>query len=203
MVRNTTPEATRRKILEVAAERIHQVGFQATSVGDILAATGLSKGALYHHFATKTEIGYAVIEEHYADLNRRNWAPVLEADDVFRTLIPFLAGFHQQICDETLCNGCPVNNLGQEMSALDEGFRQRLQQVTTRWRDDLTAGLRRSQQGGSMDPAADAAGVAALVVAAFQGAVALAKNAQDRQVFVESMASLLDYLKRLEVPVSH
>lgn len=42
-------------------------GFQAASLNNILAKTGLTKGALYHHFPDKDRLGYAVIEEVIRD----------------------------------------------------------------------------------------------------------------------------------------
>ncbi|HEY9146656.1 MAG TPA: TetR/AcrR family transcriptional regulator, partial [Thiobacillus sp.] len=58
-----TPDLTRQKLLEAAFEEIHRNGFQAASITQILADTGLTKGALYHHFPDKKALGLAVIEE--------------------------------------------------------------------------------------------------------------------------------------------
>jgi len=68
---------TRSKILFAAYKEIHLHGFQAASLNNILAHTGVTKGALYHHFPNKTELGYAVIDEVHklprkvADIYRR------------------------------------------------------------------------------------------------------------------------------------
>jgi AcrR family transcriptional regulator len=57
------PDHTRRGILAAAFAEIHRQGFQAASVANILADTGLTKGALYHHFPDKKALGLAVIDE--------------------------------------------------------------------------------------------------------------------------------------------
>jgi len=49
-------ESTRSALLEAARESLISQGLEATTTASILAATGLSKGALYHHFRSKTEI---------------------------------------------------------------------------------------------------------------------------------------------------
>ena len=54
-------EQTRQKILEVSADEIHKKGFTATSLSCILARCEISKGALYHHFANKMELGLSLI----------------------------------------------------------------------------------------------------------------------------------------------
>ncbi|MEO0971905.1 MAG: TetR/AcrR family transcriptional regulator, partial [Pseudomonadota bacterium] len=55
-------EQTRDRILTSAAEEIYRVGFQAASTANILKQLGISKGALYHHFASKQALGYAVLD---------------------------------------------------------------------------------------------------------------------------------------------
>ena len=61
--RKREPDITRQKILEAAYEEIHRCGFQAASMNDILRKAGVTKGALYHHFSGKKDLGYAVLEE--------------------------------------------------------------------------------------------------------------------------------------------
>jgi len=58
-MQSTNP--TRRKILESAFHEIHRNGFQAASLNPILERTGVTKGALYHHFPNKQTLGYAVL----------------------------------------------------------------------------------------------------------------------------------------------
>ena len=57
------PDFTREKILQAAFCEIHRQGFQAASIANILQDTGMTKGALYHHFPTKQALGLAVIDE--------------------------------------------------------------------------------------------------------------------------------------------
>ena len=44
-------------------EEIHMHGFQGASINQIVEKAGVTKGALFHHFKGKTELGYAVIDE--------------------------------------------------------------------------------------------------------------------------------------------
>lgn len=56
-------DATRRRLLSAARALFAERGYDATPVEEILARTGLSKGAFYHHFADKRELLDAVYEE--------------------------------------------------------------------------------------------------------------------------------------------
>jgi AcrR family transcriptional regulator len=53
-------EATRGAIVEAATELFSERGFEQTSVADILELAGISRGALYHHFAAKDDVFAAV-----------------------------------------------------------------------------------------------------------------------------------------------
>ncbi|QZY28488.1 TetR/AcrR family transcriptional regulator [Nocardioides coralli] len=95
-----TPTA-RDKILEAAHDLVFEVGFTGTTVDAILAATGTSKGAFFHHFPTKGALGKALIER-YAELD----AAVLDqymtraeelTDDPAEQLLEFLRGFEADI----------------------------------------------------------------------------------------------------------
>jgi probable transcriptional regulator len=61
-------QLTREHILEVAAQVFAQRGYSETRLDDIIQATGLTKGALYFHFRSKSDLAYAVIEDH-----KRHW----------------------------------------------------------------------------------------------------------------------------------
>lgn len=62
MARNKYPEETVRKILDTAERLFIEKGYDHTSLQEIIEETGLSKGAIYHHFASKEEIFYSVCD---------------------------------------------------------------------------------------------------------------------------------------------
>lgn len=62
MARNKYPEETVRKILDTAERLFIEKGYEHASLQDILDETGLSKGAIYHHFASKEDIFYSVCD---------------------------------------------------------------------------------------------------------------------------------------------
>ena len=53
----------RQRLLEAAFTEIHMHGFQGMRVDAILEKTTLTKGAFYHHFASKQALGIAVVDE--------------------------------------------------------------------------------------------------------------------------------------------
>ncbi len=63
MARQVRAEATRRKILDAAIDVFGEVGYAAAGWGTIIERTGMTKGALYHHFDSKEALASAIIEE--------------------------------------------------------------------------------------------------------------------------------------------
>jgi len=63
MARQVRSEATRRKILDAAIDVFGEVGYAAAGWNTIIERTGMTKGALYHHFDSKESLASAIIEE--------------------------------------------------------------------------------------------------------------------------------------------
>ncbi|MBL1261351.1 MAG: TetR/AcrR family transcriptional regulator [Thiotrichaceae bacterium] len=193
----TLSEDNRRKLLEIAAEEMLEKGFQATSIGDILTKSGLSKGALYHHFPSKLTLGYAVFEEIFVADCAHRWEPALSDPDPISGISKLLREQVAEMTDEMVRLGCPINNFGQEMSPIDEGFRQRINREINHWRDELEAAFKRGQAAGNMKTEIDTRQVATFFVASIEGAIGIAKNAQDRALLETCAEALIGYLEGL------
>ena len=94
--------------------------------------------------------------------------------------------------------GCPVNNLVQEMSGVDDEFRQRLSEILDEWRDTIADGLRRGQAEGAVNPDADPDEAGTFVVACLMGAVGFAKSAGDVTPFDVCRRVLDTYVETLK-----
>ncbi|MEM9386991.1 MAG: TetR family transcriptional regulator C-terminal domain-containing protein [Pseudomonadota bacterium] len=188
-------EHTRERILEGAAQEMYRVGYQAASTGNILKRLGISKGALYHHFPSKQALGYAVLDEYLAARHARHWDHVSQTGDPLGAVIDQLATQCQSMRAEQMRHGCPINNLAQEMSPLDEGFRERVSAIYACWQQSLERAFERAQALGTMAPTTDARGLATLIVATTQGAVGLMKNSMDESLFRQAITALLVHLR--------
>lgn len=195
--RDLQAEVTREKIMTAAAEEIYRVGFQAASVGVILRKLGISKGCFYHHFPTKQELGYAVLEESFAKLQAEIWEPALRSEDPLRAIIEMFSKADKKLDCERIKHGCPINNLAQEMSPIDEGFRKRVEKIYRNWRKHLTQALLRAQKEQTMSDDVDANEVATLIMAVTQGAIGIAKNAQKPKIFKDFTRGLVNYLEHI------
>ena len=187
-------------IIQAAFHEIHRSGFRSASLDAILTHAGVTKGALYHHFPNKTALGYAVVDEVICKILLQRWLePVEAADDPIAALEEILVGMGFEEMALACQAGCPLNNLAQEMSPVDEGFRRRLHSIYQRWQDGLAEALRRGQRNRLVRADIDPGKTALFFVASFEGGVGMAKNAKDPKVLEATRDSMLRYLGTLKV----
>jgi TetR/AcrR family transcriptional repressor of nem operon len=145
------PEGTRQSLLQAAFREVYRYGFQSAGIDAILAATNVTKGALYYHFESKEALGYAIIEEIVAEITKDRWLRPLEQSKD-KNPIDALIGIVQAIParPRDVKRGCPLVNLTQEMSQLDEQFRKRLERIFQAWQEGIAAALRKGQVTGTV-----------------------------------------------------
>jgi AcrR family transcriptional regulator len=199
--RSRDPQATRDKLLKAAFEEIYRRGFQAASLDTILAKAGVTKGALYHHFPDKAALGYAVVDEVVKGLLLERWG-VLEppTGDPVTALQRILRGRAASLTTREVELGCPLNNLAQEMSPLDQQFRRGVNATFDIWRDAVAKDLERGQAEGTVRRDVDARKVAAFVVASIEGSFGLAKGAQSAAMLRSNLEVLSSFLESLRPP---
>ncbi len=88
----------------------------------------------------------------------------------------------------------------QEMSPVDEGFRQRLNAVSEAWRAGIALALARGPGRGTVRDDIDPEKTAAFLFAAYEGIIGTAKNAQSTELFESSLEVLATYLDGLRSP---
>ena len=96
--------------------------------------------------------------------------------------------------------GCPLNNLAQEMSPLDQRFRRAVAAAFHTWTDAVAKELERGQAEGLVRRDMDARKVAGFIVAAIEGSFGLAKSARSAPMLRASLEVLGSYLESLRPP---
>jgi TetR/AcrR family transcriptional regulator, transcriptional repressor for nem operon len=195
------PERTRQRLLQAAFREVYRYGFQSAGIDTILAATNVTKGALYYHFESKEALGYAIIEEVVAELTRDRWLRPLqrgEDKDPIDALIGIVRALPSR--PRNVKSGCALVNLAQEMSLLDEQFRKRLEKIFHAWQEGITVALRRGQQQGTVRCDLVPEETASFLIAMVEGYEVLAKNAQDANVWNMGIRNIVGWLSSLRTP---
>ncbi|GAB3880312.1 TetR/AcrR family transcriptional regulator [Microbispora bryophytorum] len=178
---------TRTRIVAAATDLMYVKGVRATTLDDVLAASGVSKSQLYHHFDGKDALVRAVIDnvgERVIERERDALGHVSTIRGLRRwrdTLVQSNALRHGAY-------GCALGSLASEVSDHDALARQALSRLFTEWQGLLAGVLRRLQDGGALAPEASADQLATGLMAALQGGYMLAQTARD----VTPMATAID-----------
>ena len=190
------PERTRKQLLKAAFDEIHLSGFRSADMDVILDQAGVTKGALYHHFDNKEALGYAVVDEVIADMTRDRWLhPLQNATNPLDTLVGIVQS--TSVKPQDFQRGCPLNNLAQEMSPIDEGFRIRTATLFKHWHHAIARALRTGQKQGAVRTNVDPNEAASFFIAAYEGYFSLAKNSQDVRVLRSGLKNLIAFLEGL------
>lgn len=203
MTRSLAPKAsetTRQKIVLAAFAEFYRNGFQGGSLNQIVEAAGTTKGALFHHFSGKQALGYAVVDEFIEPLLLQRWLnPLLNSSDPIADLKQAFRRFVKEDMDSgAWVQGCPLNNLAQEMSPLDEGFRTRIDKLYTVWRKGFATALANGVKAGTVREDVTPRAVAAMLVAGQMGIWGTGKSSQSKAVMTQATDALCDYLDSLK-----
>jgi TetR/AcrR family transcriptional regulator, transcriptional repressor for nem operon len=193
--------STREAILEAATRLMHVQGYQNTSLDDVLRGSGAGKGNFYHHFRSKEDLGYAILDQLVARFLGRTLEPCFSDTDAPRLgqIGCFLDRVLQAQRERNCVGGCAMGNLACELSDVHEGFRARLASVFTGWRERLTLALREAQQRGEVVTGCDAESIGYFLVASLEGAILLSKVSKDIGVMEQCVMELKRYLTLYEV----
>ena len=125
-------EMTKEKILVEATRLVNQKGFEATSINDLVAATGLQKGCLYFHFSGKDELALAILEkaksdfDEFLDYTLAGKTPGENIDRFFKGLLEYNKA---RDCE----GGCIFGNTALEMGDKDERLSKYVREVFAGW----------------------------------------------------------------------
>jgi len=193
--RSRDPEKTRAHILEVAFREIYHHGFQGISIDQIIRKTEVTKGAFFHYFPTKSDLGYAIVDEILREMILDRWIrPLAAYRNPLQGIVKRFRLLTEAMADEDLTRGCPLNNLAQEMSAVDPVFREKIKGVLTIWIDETERFLKKARDAGYLKKDADTRQLAVFVVTLEEGAFGLVKSMADRKLFDSLYDSLREHL---------
>ncbi len=110
------PERSRQTILAAALKEIQQKGFHTASLTDILDGTGLTRGALYHHFPNKKALGHSVLDEILKMVSETWLDPIKNCNDPITRLQEVMMIAGSRLSDVDICTGCPLNNVAHKIT---------------------------------------------------------------------------------------
>lgn len=193
-------ENVREQLIYTMFESLYHEGYNASNLVDLLKKAGASKGGMYHYFDSKKTlaletlqiVGAGFIEHFWKQEFERHENPI-DALECILTKLP-----HTTIIGDIAFEfqyGCPINNMIQEMSALDEDFKKLLENIVQQWQICLEFYFKEAQHKGYFEASLDSAQIARYIIVVVEGTLTLVKVTSNQSFYDENVKILIHYLR--------
>jgi TetR/AcrR family transcriptional repressor of nem operon len=166
---------------------MYRQGSQATSLDEIMARSRTSKSQLYHYFANKEALLYAVIEVQTVNVMQAQ-SPYLERLDSLPALRRWCKAIIALTQKQSGLGGCPLGSLASELAEHSDAARGLLKRSFELWEAHLAAGLNTMRSRGELSSKSSPSDLATATLCALQGGLLLAqiyRNARPVQVALD------------------
>jgi TetR/AcrR family transcriptional repressor of nem operon len=194
--------ATRERILDAAQTLVLRQGFSATTVDAVIGELGITKGAFFHHFPSKGDLGLALVERYasrdLADLEQYlERADRLSRDPLQRLLL--FVGLLAEDADAFVGEdpGCLYGSYVYEQQLFGDAVRDVVAGAARSWRAALAERIRQIAAERPPRLAVDPESLADTVLTAFEGAYVLSRATGEPGILREQLGHVRNYLELL------
>lgn len=184
-------DKTRQFIIEKSAPIFNKKGYSATTMADILQATGLAKGGIYGNFNSKDEIAAEAFEYAYTRLKEDLRFKIKQEKTAYDKLIAILDYYHNYTSNPHIDGGCPLLNTAidadDNIPFLKKKAKAALDEMVGSLEYIISKGIEKDEFSKDLQAAAEAE----IFFATIEGAIMMSKLSDDPRV----LNRLLDVLK--------
>ena len=192
-------EITKQQIVHQAFKLFYENGFKSTSINDVMKATKMTKGAFYHHYKSKQQLGLEVIE---LKLQQRVYdgmilpleQPGNAIDILEQTFLNRIMSF--PMYDKK--NGCPINNFINEIGNYEASYQLALKSIIEKWKTALVTLIEKGKKQGHIKNEVSSEAVAIYLISAFEGIRGIRKVYVDDTVLDHYISGLSLYINSLK-----
>jgi TetR/AcrR family transcriptional repressor of nem operon len=190
----TKGEQTRKKIVEAAAPIFNKRGYKGSSLNDLMKATGLKKGGIYRHFASKEELAAEAFDYTWEASWKARLLHVDETANGIDKLKQLIANFIER--RSPVPGGCPVLNTAVDADDGNSILRSRVGKALRSWTGSLEAYVEEAQQQREAKPDVNSKDVATLIVASLEGALMMSRIQRNDEALRSVQTHLNEYLDK-------
>jgi TetR/AcrR family transcriptional regulator, transcriptional repressor for nem operon len=187
---------TKADIIAKSAELFNQKGFAGVSMADIMAATGLQKGGIYNHFASKEEIAIAAFDYAFSQVQQRYRKALRASPRSLDRLLHFIDLFRENYNNPAVKGGCPIMNTAIDQDWGQAVLRDRAKQAMNDWREMLCKVIARGISKQEIQPTVHPDEVATLMIMTLEGGLMMSQLYNDRTFLDRATEHLKLHLMR-------
>jgi TetR/AcrR family transcriptional regulator, transcriptional repressor for nem operon len=185
----------RATLLDAGRQLMLRRGYSATSVDEVCAQAGVTKGSFFHHFSSKEEFGKALLDHHWTTMqDQLGSAPFNELKDPLARLDGYLDLFVHIAHDPDIEKSCLFGNLSQEVAPTNGALRTECAGGFARWSRQIAAELTEAKRKYAPRARFDPVSVAEYFIAIYEGSLILAKAKGDARVLADNVEHFRRYV---------
>ncbi|CAH1201631.1 putative HTH-type transcriptional regulator YxaF [Paenibacillus plantiphilus] len=188
-------ENTRKNIIAKSAELFNQRGYAGSSLSDITELTGIKKGGIYRHFASKDEIAVEAYQYAGSIVNQTIKEALEQQSTAMGKLLVYLQVYANVVEAPPFIGGCPLLNLATESDDGHPILRAQARQGLERTLDNMKAIISEGIQSGEFKANLDIDALATFTLSVMEGGIMLSKLEGDNRHVRMNIESLTTYLK--------
>ncbi|HHP7243894.1 MAG TPA: TetR family transcriptional regulator C-terminal domain-containing protein [Elainellaceae cyanobacterium] len=192
-------EETKARIIQQAADLFNQYGYAGSSMSDIMQATGMKKGGIYNHFASKDELAIAAFDFAIEQVSQRYVQAVKGTRGAIARLNAITRAFSTALDEISLKGGCPILNTAVESDDAHPALRERTQRAMYDWRTLIHRVVQKGIDRGEIQPGINPDCVATILISTLEGALMMTKLYGDRIHLQRATEHLDHYVDTLQV----
>jgi TetR/AcrR family transcriptional regulator, transcriptional repressor for nem operon len=171
----TKAENTRKYIVEKTASIFNKKGFAGTSLSDLTAATGLTKGSIYGNFANKDEVALAVFDHNLGRLNDKMDARIAVGKTSIEKLREMANFYRSEFKSSLNMGGCPILNTAVDADDTHPALKQKVSAGIHGWKTKIELIVKKGVQNQEIRAGVNAPVFATEFIALIEGGIMLAK----------------------------
>jgi AcrR family transcriptional regulator len=187
--------ATKRRIIEAAADLFHRQGVRGTSPDQVIQASATGKGQFYHYFKSKEGLVHEVLRHHLGAI-KAGAAPVNYEINSWQDLEDWFQAHLELQRRFKMTRGCPFGTVANELTEDDGMIRQDLGLLFEVVKHKLATFFVREKAHGRLAKSAHEEHLAAFCIATVQGAMLMGKVERDGRPVAIAFHEALTHLKR-------
>ncbi|NER49422.1 MAG: TetR/AcrR family transcriptional regulator [Symploca sp. SIO1A3] len=191
-------EETKNRIIQQAANLFNQQGYAGASMSDVMAATGLKKGGIYNHFASKDELAIAAFDFAAEQLSQRYLQALKGKRGAITRLKALIHTFSTTPDEFSIKGGCPLLNTAIESDDTHPALRERAQSAMYQWRNLIHQVVQKGIEREEIQVGVDPNAVATILISTMEGALMLTKLYGDRIHLQRVKDHLYQYVEGLQ-----
>lgn len=193
------PSYTKGTLLEESGKLFNVQGYKATSLRDITNKTGLTKGAIYSHFGSKSKLEIETLQYLVGYMTAQLRARIKDKDTAPKKLEAIFDFYRSYLIKPPIHGGCPLVNASVEADDNNQELRVIAKGITEMLQQSIESIILRGVAYKQFHPEIKASQLATLIMASLEGAILMGKVTKNQKYVDQVIDHLSDIIAKHEI----